>query len=69
MKKTLKIAGAVLLSLIGLIIIAFLLVRFCFRDRVAGFLNEKLPQEHIELLQAAAPYVSEIGRASCRERV
>ncbi len=53
MKKTLKIAGAVLLSLIGLIIIAFLLVRFCFRDRVAGFLNEKL----------------QIGRASCRERV
>lgn len=62
MKKTLKIAGAVLLSLIGLIIIAFLLVRFCFRDRVAGFLNEKLPQEHIELLQAAAPYVSDTVR-------
>ena len=57
MKKTLKIAGAVLLSLIGLIIIAFLLVRFCFRDRVAGFLNEKLPQEHIELLQLSLIHI------------
>lgn len=62
MKKALKITGAILLSLIGMFIIALLLMRFCFRDRVAGFLNENLRQERIELLQAAAPYASDTVR-------
>lgn len=55
MKKFLKIAGIVLLSLIGLLLILFLLARFVFRDQIIGYASSMQKQQRVELLRAAAP--------------
>ena len=63
MKKPLKIAGWVLLSLIGLVIVAFLLLRFCFREAAADYLSDLqkkewvgLQAQRVGLLRTAAAY-------------
>ena len=59
MKKTLKIAGIVLASLVILLLAAFLLARFVFREQVASALNALLAEQRTELLRAAAPYAAD----------
>ena len=59
MKKTLKIAGIVLASLVTLLLAAFLLARFVFREQVASALNALLAEQRTELLRAAAPYAAD----------
>ncbi len=56
MKKALKIAGWTAAGLAGLVVVAMLLIRYCFSERVAALLHETLRQERIELLQAAGGY-------------
>lgn len=59
MKKAFKIGGIVLLSLIGLLIVLFLLARFAFREKIADYLNRQLQNERVELLRAAGPYAAD----------
>lgn len=63
MKKMLKIVGWVLLSLIGLVLVALLLLRFCFREQVVGYLSDLqkkewagLQAQRVDLLRCAAAY-------------
>lgn len=56
MKKFAKITGIVLLSLIGLLLILFLLVRFVFRSQTVDALNGVLQAERTELLRNAGSY-------------
>lgn len=55
MKKFAKITGIVLLSLIGLLLILFLLARFVFREQAVDALNQAQQWERTELLRSAAP--------------
>lgn len=59
MKKTLKIAGIVLASLVVLLLVVFLLARFVFRDQVTDALNGVLKEQRAELLRSAAPYAAD----------
>lgn len=59
MKKTLKIAGIVLASLVVLLLVVFLLARFVFRDQVTDALNGVLKEQRAELLRNAAPYAAD----------
>lgn len=59
MKKTVKIAGFVLFSLIGLLVILFLLARFAFREKAVDYLTGLQKQQRTELLRKAGPYAAE----------
>lgn len=59
MKKGFKTAGIVLLSLVGLLLVLFLLARFAFRDRIVAALDEMQHTERVELLRAAEPYAAD----------
>lgn len=59
MKKTVKIAGIVLFSLIGLLVILFLLARFAFREKAVDYLTGLQKQQRTELLRKAGPYAAE----------
>lgn len=59
MKKSLKIIGIILASLAGLLLVAFLVARFAFRDQVVGYLTGVLKQQRVELLRAAKPYTAD----------
>lgn len=61
MKKFFKITGIVLLSLVGLLIILFLLGRFVFRDRIKEYLFAVEKSRRVELLRTAAPYTADPG--------
>lgn len=56
MKKALKIIGWTILSLIVLLVAAWLLARFVFRDQVATYLSGVQNDTYIELLRKAEPY-------------
>lgn len=56
MKKFAKIAGIVLLSLIGLAIALLLITRFFFREQAASILTDVLRTERVELLRSAGAY-------------
>ena len=56
MKKALKIIGWIILSLIVLLVAAWLLARFVFRDQVATYLSGVQNDTYIELLRKAEPY-------------
>lgn len=56
MKKALKIIGWIILSLIVLLVAAWLLARFVFRDHVATYLSGVQNDTYIELLRKAEPY-------------
>lgn len=56
MKKALKIIGWTILSLIVLLVVAWLLARFVFRDQVATYLLGVQNDTYIELLRKAEPY-------------
>lgn len=56
MKKILKIAGIVLLSVVGLAIAAAVLVRFCFRDEAAAWVNGIEHRERLEVLRVSGAY-------------
>lgn len=56
MKKALKIIGWIILSLIVLLVAAWLLARFMFRDQVATYLSGVQNDTYIELLRKAEPY-------------
>ena len=56
MGKALKIIGWIILSLIVLLVAAWLLVRFVFRDQVATYLSGVQNDTYIELLRKAEPY-------------
>lgn len=56
MKKALKIIGWTILSLIVLLVAAWLLARFVFRDQVATYLLCVQNDTYIELLCRAEPY-------------
>lgn len=59
MKKFVKIAGIVLLSLAGLLLILFLLARFMFRDQILSYAGGLQKQQRVELLRAAAPFAAD----------
>ena len=59
MKKALKIAGIVLLSLIGLLLVLFLLIRFVFREEAIDYLTGLQKEQRTELLRSAGPYAAE----------
>lgn len=59
MKKIRKVAGIVLLSLVGLLLILFLLVRFVFRDQILTYAGSMQKQQRVELLRAAAPFMAD----------
>ena len=59
MKKALKIAGIVLLSLIGLLLVLFLLIRFVFREEAVDYLTGLQKEQRTELLRSAGPYAAE----------
>lgn len=66
MKKTLKIVGWVLLSLLILIVAAIVLVRYCFREEASAYLSELQKREwaeqqrqRVELLRSAGAYAAE----------
>lgn len=66
MKKALKIAGWTLLSIIGLLIVATLLLRFCFREQMLDYLSDlqkkewaQLQTQRTGLLRAAGSYATE----------
>ena len=56
MKKALKIIGWIILSLIVLLVAAWLLARFVFRDQVATYLSGVQNDTYIGLLRKAEPY-------------
>lgn len=56
MGKALKIIGWIILSLIVLLVAAWLLARFVFRDQVATYLSGVQNDTYIELLRKAEPY-------------
>lgn len=56
MGKALKIIGWIILSLIVLLVAAWLLARFVFRDQVATYLSGVQNNTYIELLRKAEPY-------------
>lgn len=56
MGKALKIIGWIILSLIVLLVAAWLLARFVFRDQVATYLSGVQNDTYIELLRKAKPY-------------
>ena len=56
MGKALKIIGWTILSLIVLLVAAWLLARFVFRDQVATYLSGVQNNTYIELLRKAEPY-------------
>lgn len=56
MKKALKIIGWIILSLIVLLVAAWLLARFVFRDQVATYLLGVQNDKYIEILRKAEPY-------------
>lgn len=56
MGKALKIIGWTILSLIVLLVAAWLLARFVFRDQVATYLSGVQNDTYIELLRKAEPY-------------
>ncbi len=56
MGKVLKIIGWIILSLIVLLVAAWLLARFVFRDQVATYLSGVQNDTYIELLRKAEPY-------------
>lgn len=56
MKKALKIIRWIILSLIVLLVAAWLLARFVFRDQVATYLSGVQNDTYIELLRKAEPY-------------
>lgn len=57
MKKIFRIAGIVLLSVVGLAIAAALLVRFRFRDEAVAWVNGIEYRERLEVLRASGAYV------------
>lgn len=57
MKKTLKITGIVLASLAGLLLLAFLLARFVFREQAVNALNALQAKQRVALLRAGGTYV------------
>ncbi|WP_295936859.1 transglutaminase domain-containing protein [uncultured Alistipes sp.] len=65
MKRFFKILGVVILSLIGLVVLLFLLGRFVFRNQILGFVDGKILNERVELLRAAGPY-TEAGAPALR---
>ena len=56
MGKALKIIGWIILSLIVLLVAAWLLARFVFRDQVATYPSGVQNDTYIELLRKAEPY-------------
>lgn len=56
MGKALKIIGWIILSLIVLLVAAWLLARFVFRDQIATYLSGVQNDTYIELLRKAEPY-------------
>ena len=65
MKKALKIAGIVLLSLIGLLLVLFLLIRFVFREEAIDYLTGLQKEQRTELLRSAGPYAAEPDADYC----
>lgn len=59
MKRLLRLIGLSLLMLTGAVVVAALLVRFCFREQAVGLLYGQLRKERVELLRAAAPYAAD----------
>jgi len=59
MKKTLRIIGWSLTTIVGVIALGLLLVRFVFRERIAAALYDGLRQERIELLRSSGAYASD----------
>ncbi|MEG2770759.1 MAG: transglutaminase domain-containing protein [Alistipes sp.] len=59
MKKFAKITGIVLFSLIGVLIVLFLLSRYVFREQVVDYLTEQQQNERVELLRNANPYAAD----------
>lgn len=56
MGKALKTIGWIILSLIVLLVAAWMLARFVFRDQVATYLSGVQNDTYIELLRKAEPY-------------
>lgn len=59
MKKTMKVIGWALLSLVGLLIVATLLLRFCFREEALACLCGLQREQRVVLLRNAGPYAAE----------
>lgn len=59
MKKALKIIGWIVAICIVLSIVAVLLARTVFRERLEDYLNALQRTERVELLRSAAPYASD----------
>lgn len=59
MKKALKIIGWIVLTVIVLLVVCFLLVRFAFRDQVADALRDVQRRERVELLRSAGAYAAD----------
>lgn len=57
MKKPFKIVIFSLLSFVGIGCMLFLLMRFVFQEQVAGFLDERIYQERLEVLRSCGSYV------------
>ncbi len=57
MNKILKIAGIVLLSVVGLSIAAAMFVRFCFRDEAVALVSGIEYRERLDVLRASGAYV------------
>jgi len=58
MKKALKIIGWIVLTLIILLVVCFLLIRFAFRDQAAA-LRDVQRRERVELLRSAGAYAAD----------
>ena len=61
MNRLFKIAVVSLLTLAGLLIVAFVLLRCVFRDEATAMLLDRQKKERVELLRSAAAYAAEPG--------
>lgn len=59
MKKAFKIIGWIVLTVLVLLVICFLLVRFAFRDQIAAALRNVQRRERVELLRSAGAYAAD----------
>ena len=61
MNRLFKIAVVSLLTLAGLLIVAFVLLRCVFKDEATAMLLDRQKKERVELLRSAAAYAAEPG--------
>ena len=61
MNRLFKITVVSLLTLAGLLIVAFVLLRCVFRDEATAMLLDRQKKERVELLRSAAAYAAEPG--------